>query len=81
MHSVEQFNSSSDASDDEEDDDGGWLAQSKFDLGRPPLSRRNTGNRQEASSSGFDVGTYRLYSVPGLIRPPRMHLVLAPVAP
>lgn len=53
MHSREQFNSSADASDEDEDEDGGWLAQSSFDLGRPPL-RRNTGNRQEISSSGFD---------------------------
>ncbi|OAX34190.1 SAPS-domain-containing protein [Rhizopogon vinicolor AM-OR11-026] len=54
MHSGEAFNSSSDTSDDDEDDDGGWLTQSTFDLGRPPLSRRNNGNRQEATSSGFD---------------------------
>ncbi|KAG1756903.1 SIT4 phosphatase-associated protein-domain-containing protein [Suillus paluster] len=54
MHSGEQFNSSSDASDEDEDEDGGWLAQSSFDLGRPPMSRRSNGNRQEISSSGFD---------------------------
>ncbi|KAG1794856.1 SIT4 phosphatase-associated protein-domain-containing protein [Suillus plorans] len=53
MHSREQFHASSDASDEDEDEDGGWLAQSTFDLGRPPL-RRNTGNQQEISSSGFD---------------------------
>lgn len=57
MQSGEHLNSSSDTSDDDDDDDGGWLAQSTFDLGRPPLSRRNNGNRQESSSSGFDVST------------------------
>jgi hypothetical protein len=79
MHSREQFNSSADASDEDEDEDGGWLAQSSFDLGRPPL-RRNTGNRQEISSSGFDVGTSPLHHCPKVIRLPRMHSILAPVA-
>lgn len=79
MHSREQFHSSSDASDEDEDEDGGWLAQSTFDLGRPPL-RRNTGNQQEISSSGFDVGISPLYRFPEVIRPFRMHSILVPAA-
>jgi serine/threonine-protein phosphatase 6 regulatory subunit 3 len=53
MHSREQFNSSDASDEDDDEDGGGWLAQSTFDLGRPPLGR-NTGNRQDVSSSGFD---------------------------
>lgn len=79
MHSGEHFNSSSDTSDDE-DEDGGWLAQSTFDLGRPPLSRRNNGNRQVSSSgSNFDVGTCPLCYVLELIRSPRMLSIPSPV--
>ncbi|KAH7889332.1 SIT4 phosphatase-associated protein-domain-containing protein [Phlebopus sp. FC_14] len=51
MHSAEYF--SSDASDDEDDEDGGWLAQSTFDLGKPPPARRHQGTTH-ASSRGFD---------------------------
>ncbi|KAH7915316.1 SIT4 phosphatase-associated protein-domain-containing protein [Hygrophoropsis aurantiaca] len=51
MQSSENFGSSSDASD--EDEDGGWLAQSTFDLGKPPLPRRNHNNRHESNANGF----------------------------
>jgi len=42
----------SDTSDeDDEDDDGGWLTQSRFDLGKPPPARRHNNGQ---SSSGFE---------------------------
>ncbi|TDL24973.1 SAPS-domain-containing protein [Rickenella mellea] len=45
----------SDGSDDEDEDNGGWLTQSKFDLGPPPVSARNQiASRQPLSSSGFE---------------------------
>ncbi|KIJ68898.1 hypothetical protein HYDPIDRAFT_105412 [Hydnomerulius pinastri MD-312] len=50
MQSGEYF--ASDASDDEDDEDGGWLAQSTFDLGKPPPARRH--HNGQGSSSGFD---------------------------
>ncbi|KAF8843655.1 SAPS-domain-containing protein [Paxillus ammoniavirescens] len=43
----------SDTSDDEDDEDGGWLAQSTFDLGKPPPARRHH-SEQSSSVSGFD---------------------------
>jgi serine/threonine-protein phosphatase 6 regulatory subunit 3 len=55
MQSSDHFGSGSDISD-EEDEDGGWLAQSTFDLGNPPVSARNRqSDRRSSSSSGFDV--------------------------
>lgn len=52
LHSGEYL--TSDASDDEDDeDDGGWLAQSTFDLGKPPPARRHNNGQ---SSSRFEVG-------------------------
>ncbi|KAH7929628.1 SAPS-domain-containing protein, partial [Leucogyrophana mollusca] len=60
MQSSEAFGSSSDASDDEEDEDGGWLAQSTFDLSKPPLTRRSHSNRHASTSNGFDVSSRQL---------------------
>lgn len=55
--------SSSDGSDDE-DEDGGWLAQSKFDLGPPPVSARNHNNgRRPLSPSGFDVSVHHFVPI------------------
>jgi len=45
-------------SDDEDDDDeGGWLSQSTFSLGAPPVSTRHTGagmERRPLATTGFD---------------------------
>lgn len=52
LHSGEYL--ASDASDDEDDEyDDGWLAQSTFDLGKPPPARRHNNGQ---SSSRFEVG-------------------------
>ncbi|KAG9318917.1 SIT4 phosphatase-associated protein-domain-containing protein [Chiua virens] len=50
LHAGENFTYASDDEDDE-DNDNGWLAQSTFDLGKPPPARRHNNGQ---SSSGFD---------------------------
>lgn len=54
----------SDTSDEEdEEDDGGWLTQSRFDLGKPPPARRHNNGQ---SSSGFEVGATTWFRSPSL---------------
>ncbi|KAJ8092425.1 sporulation-induced protein [Marasmius tenuissimus] len=58
MGTADTFGSSS-SSEDDDDDEGGWLSQSPFSLGNPPmtnLQRRNQpeGERRPLSASGFD---------------------------
>ena len=62
MGTTDTFGSSS-SSEDDDDDEGGWLSQSPFSLGNPPmtnLQRRSQpeGERRPLSASGFDVSAY-----------------------
>lgn len=62
LHSGEYL--TSDASDDEDDEDsGGWLTQSKFDLGSPPHGRRHNNG---PSSSQFEVSDITQFCSPSL---------------
>jgi len=61
MHSSDTFGSSG---SDDEDEEGGWLSQSTFALGAPPVSARH-GSVERAerrplplSTSGFDVSHF-----------------------
>ena len=70
----------SDTSDeDDEDDDGGWLTQSRFDLGKPPPARRHNNGQ---SSSGFEVSAVNLVSFSKAERNDRrIRSILLPLVP
>ncbi|GLB34588.1 putative SAPS-domain-containing protein [Lyophyllum shimeji] len=57
----QEMHTSDNTSDDEDDDDeGGWLSQSTFSLGAPPVTARHTGasaERRPLASAGFDVSS------------------------
>lgn len=55
MHSADTLSSSS---SDDEDEEGGWLSQSTFTLGTPPVSARHGSAERRPlplTTSGFDV--------------------------
>ena len=71
MHSVDAFSSSS---SDDEDEEGGWLSQSTFTLGAPPVSARH-GSVERAerrplplSTSGFDVSLLDIHMLKCLLK-------------
>lgn len=70
IQSSNHIGESSDSSDEEE---GGWLSQSNFNLGSPPISARRQGagmtERRPLGASGFDVRfVYLCYGISELKR-------------